>query len=134
MKMISSLLLGLILCSCCFPCLLGFNNTTTTTPQQPGIEFGTLPAVLLGFCMIILLLSIPVIVVVVLLFADIHNRLSHTNYVFEEPDEPIEVYIYKGEKYPTHFTEQESKLAYQSAEIQPLSNNEISEENPKLLS
>ena len=103
------------------------HNTTTTQQQQHNF---ILPAVLIGICVLILILSIPVIVVVILLFVDILKRLSNTNYELDEPDEPIENYVYKGEKYPGIIIQLESNLVCPKKD-----NDEIqqsSEENSQL--
>ena len=93
----------------------------TTTIQQQGF---TLSAALIGTCIIIFILSIPVMVVMVLVFVDILKRMRYTNYECEEPEDPIQSYIYQGDKYPGKVFLLESNSAYskkEDDEIQPLS-------------
>ena len=117
-KMISSSLQSLVICFCYFTCLMAQNTTTT---QQQGF---TLSAALIGTCIIIFILSIPVMVVMVLVFVDILKRMRYTNYECEEPEDPIQSYIYQGDKYPGKVFLLESNSAYskkEDDEIQPLS-------------
>ena len=98
---------------------MGENNTTTTTQQQ-GIQLNTSSAFLLGICITIFLIISTTVVVVLLffLFANINKRLKNTFNLCKKPDDdPIEIYTYKGEKYPSNFIQPESGLVCKNAEF-----------------